>query len=182
MRRLLAAAPLGVLAALAGCGPFGGAEATPVTPPTTGAVQPNAIVEHIVDGDTIDVVLDDGAAERVRLIGIDTPEIDHPASGTRSAQQAECYGPEASDYTESLVPVGTRVRLERDTVPRDDYGRMLAYVYRASDGIFLNFEIIRHGYAQPLTIPPNDTFGELMVGASRDAERDDAGLWAACSA
>ena len=83
-------------------------------------------------------------------------------------------------FTESLLPVGTPVRLERDVVGRDDYGRILAYVYRADDGIFVNYEIVRQGYAQPLTIPPNVTFSELMVQAARDAERDDAGLWSAC--
>lgn len=165
-----------VLAALAACN--GGDEA--VTPPTTGAVEANGVVEHVVDGDTIDVTFDGGQEERVRLIGIDTPEVEHAASGSRPAQEAECFGPEASAYTESLVPVGTPVRVERDVVPRDDFGRMLGYVYRASDGIFVNYEIMRQGYAQPLTIPPNVAFSELMVQASRDAERDAAGLWSAC--
>ena len=54
-------------------------------------------------------------------------------------------------------------------------------MYRADDGIFVNYEIVRQGYAQPLTIPPNVTFSDLMVQAARDAERDDAGLWSACS-
>jgi micrococcal nuclease len=167
-RLLLSVAPL------AACG-GGGAAA----PPATGAVEANATVEHVVDGDTIDVLVD-GAEERVRLIGIDTPEIAHAASGNRPAQAAECFGEQASAYTESLLPVGTPVRLERDVVPRDDYGRVLAYVYRAADGIFVNYEIIRQGYAQPLTIPPNVAFSERMVDAARAAERDDVGLWSDC--
>lgn len=164
-----------LLGAAAACGDAGTA-----APPTTGVVEANATVEHIVDGDTIDVTIG-GDEERIRLIGIDTPEIAHAASGDRPAQVAECFGDEAHRYTESLLPVGTPVRLERDVVPRDDYGRMLAYVYRAADGIFVNYEIIRHGFAQPLTIPPNVAFSDLMVEAARDAERDDAGLWSACS-
>ena len=72
------------------------------------------------------------------------------------------------------------MRLERDVVGRDDYGRILAYVYRASDGILVNYEIIRHGYARPLTIPPNDAHAELFVEAARAAEHDDAGLWSGC--
>jgi micrococcal nuclease len=161
---------------VAACGGDDGA----VSPPATGAIEANGVVEHIVDGDTIDVTFGGGQEERVRLIGIDTPEVEHAASGSRAAQAAECFGPEASTYTESLVPVGTPVRVERDVVPRDDFGRMLGYVYRASDGIFVNYEIVRHGYAQPLTIPPNVAFSEVMVQASRDAERDAAGLWSAC--
>jgi micrococcal nuclease len=72
------------------------------------------------------------------------------------------------------------VRLERDVVARDDYGRLLGYVYRASDDVFVNYEIVRHGFAQPLTIAPNTTFAELFVDAARAAEGDDVGLWAAC--
>mgnify|MGYP003542914326 FL=1 len=163
---------------LGACG--GGSSAVP--PPTTGAVEANATVDHIVDGDTIDIVVAgvDGAEERVRLIGIDTPEIAHAASGSRPEQVAECFGDEAKAYTASLLAVGTPVRLERDVVARDDYGRLLAYVYRASDGVLVNYEIVRHGYAQPLTIPPNVAFSDLMVDAARRAERDDTGLWSAC--
>lgn len=139
-----------------------------------------ATVEYVVDGDTIDVVIVDGRRERVRLLGIDTPEIAHAATGDRPGNDAECFGDEASALTAALVPAGTPVRLERDVVGRDDYGRLLAYVYRASDDLFVNHELVRRGYAQPLTIPPNVTYHELLVGAARDAERTDVGLWAAC--
>lgn len=138
------------------------------------------MVDHVVDGDTIDVIVD-GREERVRLTGIDTPEVAHEASGDRPASPGECFGEEATTFVEQLLPVGTPIRLERDVVGRDDYGRVLAYVYRADDGIFVNYEIVRQGYAQPLTIPPNVSFADLMVRAARDAERDDAGLWAACN-
>jgi micrococcal nuclease len=174
-RRAALALVTGAGALLASCG--GGT--TAASPPTTGAVRANATVDHIVDGDTIDVIVD-GTEERVRLIGIDTPEIAHAASGSRPEQVAECFGDEAMSYTASLIEVGTPVRLERDVVARDDYGRLLAYVYRAGDGVLVNYEIIRHGYAQPLTIPPNVAFSDLMVDAARQAERDDAGLWSAC--
>ena len=140
----------------------------------------NAIVTAIVDGDTIDVDVGD-REERVRLIGIDTPEIAHPAFGDRPPNEAECFGDEAQRYTGELLAVGSGVRLERDVVARDDYGRLLAYVYRAADGAFVNYEIVRHGLAQPLTIAPNTTFAELFVDAARSAEHDEVGLWAACS-
>jgi micrococcal nuclease len=142
-------------------------------------MEANATIDYIVDGDTIDVIID-GDDERVRLTGIDTPEISHAASGSRPASVGECFGDEATAFTASLLPIGTPVRLERDVVGRDDYGRLLAYVYRADDGIFVNYEIVRQGYAQPLTIPPNGTFSELMVQAARDAESAGLGLWSAC--
>ncbi len=163
-----------VVAAACGNGDGGGVPSL-----TSGAVESNAVVDRIVDGDTIDVIID-GEVERVRLIGIDTPEVAREAFADRPAQVAECFGDEASAYVASLLAEGDPVRLERDVVPRDDFGRLLAYVYRASDGVFVNYEIVRQGYAQPLTIPPNVTFSELMVEAARDAEADDAGLWSAC--
>ena len=139
----------------------------------------NAVVTKIVDGDTIDVTIN-GRDERVRLIGIDTPEIAHEAFDGRAANEAECYGEDAKHYAEGLLDLGSGVRLERDITARDDYGRLLAYVYRAGDGAFVNYEIIRHGFATPLTIAPNTHFADEFVEAARTAERDDVGLWAAC--
>lgn len=145
--------------------------------PTTGppaAVEANATVEFVVDGDTIDAIID-GREERVRLIGIDTPET------KRRDTPIECFGPEATAFTESLLPVGTPIRIERDTVNRDDFGRLLGYVYRAEDGIFVNYETIRQGFATPLSIEPNTTYIDLFVDAARSAESDDVGLWSACT-
>lgn len=153
----------------------GRASATVSTTAPLGVMEPNATIEYVVDGDTVDVIIGD-KQERVRLIGIDTPEIAHQGQPER----AECFGDEATTFTRSLVPVGTPVRLERDVVARDDYGRLLGYVYRASDGVFVNYEIVRQGYAQPLTIPPNVAFSKLIVQAARDAEEDQAGLWTSC--
>jgi micrococcal nuclease len=72
------------------------------------------------------------------------------------------------------------VRLARDVVARDDYGRLLAYVFRASDGVLINYELARQGYAQPLTIAPNTRFASRILDATRQAESDEAGLWGAC--
>ena len=168
------------LALLGGCGGTGIAVPTPTTAQAR-PVEANATVEHVVDGDTIDVIID-GVEERVRLIGIDTPEVAHDASGDRPAQAGECFGRQAQEFATSLLTVGTQVRIERDVVARDDYGRLLGYVYRASDGIFVNYEMVRQGYAQPLTIPPNVVHSELMVDAARRAEAGDAGLWSSCGA
>ena len=129
---------------------------------------------HVVDGDTIDVRIG-GRNERVRLIGIDTPETKKPNT------PIECYGPEASAFTAAILPVGTEVRLERDVVGRDDYGRLLGYVHLA-DGTdtFVNHEIIARGYAVPLAIEPNTTYAGEFAAAAGRAEADDLGLWAAC--
>lgn len=148
-------------------------QSTVETTPEPSAIEANAVVEYVVDGDTIDAVID-GSEERVRLIGIDTPETKRPDT------PVECFGPEATAFTESLLPVGTPIRIERDTVNRDDYGRLLGYVYRAADGVFVNYESIRQGFATPLTIEPNDTHAPLFVDAARAAEADDVGLWSTC--
>lgn len=142
------------------------------------AVEANATVLSVVDGDTIDAAIDtpDGRVEeRIRLIGIDTPETVRPDT------PVECYGPESTAFVERLLPAGTPVRIERDVVGRDDFGRLLGYVHRASDGLFVNLEIVRTGHATPLSIEPNTTFRDDFVAAARAAERDDLGLWAACA-
>jgi len=137
-----------------------------------------ATVTGVVDGDTIDVEIGD-RAERVRLIGIDTPETKKPNS------PVECYGPEASAFTASLLPIDTEVVIERDIVGRDDYGRLLGYVHlvdadeRATT--FVNLEIVEQGFAGPLTIEPNSTFARDFAAAARRAERAGLGMWAACS-
>lgn len=172
VRRLLVVS----LIAVAGC--RGGAPPAPAAPVAT-VVPANAVVTHVVDGDTIDVTVD-GSHERVRLIGIDTPEIAHAGSPERPGNPAECYGPEAAAFTAGLLPAGTAVRLERDVVGRDDYGRVLAYVYRASDGLFVNLDIVRAGFAQPLSISPNTTHRDTFVAAARAADAAGAGLWSAC--
>ena len=179
---LAGALTLGLAACGDGTSGAGGAtSSTVVTGQERATVEPNARLDHVVDGDTIDVITTDGREERVRLTGIDTPEVAHGASSGRPATPGECFGDEATEFVRDLLPVGTELRLERDVVGRDDYGRLLAYVYRTSDGLFVNDEIVRRGYAQPLTIPPNVTFSEQFVGAAREAEADDLGLWSGCA-
>ena len=141
---------------------------------TSGAMTANATVVGVVDGDTIDVRVG-GAEERVRLIGVDTPETKRPDT------PIECYGPEATAFTARLLPAGSAVHIERDVENRDAYGRLLGYVYRAGDGVFVNYELVRQGYATPLSIEPNVAHAATFVDAARHAERADAGLWSACS-
>ncbi len=133
----------------------------------------NATVLRVVDGDTVDFDID-GTKERVRLIGIDTPETKKPDT------PVQCYGPEASAFTASLLPEGTPVHLERDVEARDKYGRLLAYVY-LTDGTFVNLAIVRGGYAHLLTFPPNVAHVDEFVAAARAAEAQNAGLWGGCT-
>ena len=134
----------------------------------------NATVVRVVDGDTVQVDID-GQREKLRLIGIDTPETVKPDT------PVQCFGPEASAFTKQLLPEGTAVRVERDVEARDDYGRLLGYVYRADDGLFVNLEIVAQGYASLLTFPPNVAHVDEFVAAARAAERANLGLWSACS-
>jgi micrococcal nuclease len=139
---------------------------------TTGAGgrELSATVELVIDGDTI-VLSDD---THVRLIGIDTPEVDGPYT------EAECYGQRASEFAHRLLPVGETVRLELDVEEADRHGRLLAYVYRQRDGLFVNAEMVRKGYALTLTVPPNvEHAGALRRLAQRARERE-RGLWKAC--
>jgi len=148
----------------------------PAAPADTapGGVQANATVVGLTDGDTISVRIG-GRHEKVRFIGIDTPETKKPNT------PVQCFGPEASAYTASLVPVGTKVHLERDAEARDVYGRLLAYVYRASDGLFVNLDVIRHGYARQLSIAPNTAHEADFAAAVQAAQRSRIGLWSACT-
>ncbi len=142
-------------------------------PPAAGALESNATVEHVVDGDTVDLIVD-GSTQRVRLIGVNTPET------VDRRKPVQCFGPEAKQYTLSLLPAGTPVRLERDVEPRDDYGRLLGYVHRAADGLFVNLELVWQGYASPLTIKPNTTHAREFIDAATAAQQAGRGLWAAC--
>lgn len=130
-------------------------------------------VARVVDGDTVVVQLG-GRDERVRLIGIDTPETVDPR------KPVQCFGREASNRTKALLPKGTAVRLERDVEARDRYGRLLAYMYRVDDGMFVNLALAEEGFAQALTIPPNVAYADRFAAAVAEARRGSRGLWGAC--
>ena len=132
-----------------------------------------ARVTRVVDGDTIEVDLA-GHSEKVRLLGIDTPETHHPT------KPVQCFGKEASEHTADLLPAGTAVRLERDDEERDDYGRLLAYVYRSSDDLFVNLDLVQQGFASLLTIRPNVTHLADFTAAESSARAGDVGLWGQC--
>ena len=133
----------------------------------------SSTVQHVVDGDTIDISIG-GKTERVRLIGINTPETKHPTKGV------ECFGPEASAYTEQLLPKGTALRVERDVEARDKYGRLLLYVYIASNNVFVNLDLVMNGYARPMVFEPNTAHKADFAQAATQAELRNVGLWQAC--
>lgn len=129
-------------------------------------------VVNVVDGDTIGVLVS-GRREKVRYIGVDTPETKHPTKGV------QCYGRAAAAFNGRLVG-DERVRLVRDVEERDRYGRLLAYVYRARDGLFVNAELARLGYARPLTIPPDVRHAARFATLAREARQARRGMWSAC--
>lgn len=161
---------------LVACRGGGGATApipAPPDAPTSTVLVVNATVQRVVDGDTV-VAAVDGTIERVRLIGVNTPESVKPDT------PVECFGHEASQHTAELLPPGTVIHLERDLEPRDDYGRLLAYVFRATDGLFVNDDLVRLGYARTLRIRPNVTYAAQLARSSQRARDEGLGLWSTC--
>jgi micrococcal nuclease len=132
-----------------------------------------AVVVKVVDGDTLDLDLS-GSTVRVRLLGIDTPET------VDENRPVQCFGHEASNYLAQLLPRGSTVRLERDVEARDRYGRLLAYLYRVDDGLFVNAALIEGGYATTLSIAPNTMRARDFEVLRVQAQRDKRGLWGAC--
>lgn len=128
------------------------------------------VVTRVVDGDTAEVELD-GSEEDVRYIGVDTPESVAPG------QPVECFGERASDFNRDLVE-GERVRLEYGAERRDQYGRLLAYVYVGET--FVNAELVERGFARILEIAPNTDFAPLFARLQQQAANAGRGLWAAC--
>ena len=116
-------------------------------------------VVSIADGDTIVVELADGARERVRLIGLDAPETKHPS------KPVQCFGPEATARTTELA-LGKAVGLELDVQQRDQFGRMLAYVWPEGSMLMLNEQLAAEGYALPLTVAPNVRYAEHFRAAA----------------
>jgi micrococcal nuclease len=131
-----------------------------------------AKVQRVVDGDTF-VATVRNRRERVRVIGVDTPESVDPN------RPDEPFGEEASDFAKHYLD-GATVRLAGDVEPRDRYGRLLAYVW-LRDGTFWNALLAAEGYAQQLTIPPNVTYADLFRRLVDEARRNDRGLWAEAS-
>lgn len=126
-----------------------------------------AQVVRVIDGDTIEVSIN-GTTEKVRFIGVDTPETVHPTKGV------EPYGREASNFTKEKLTDQT-VKLEFDVEERDQYGRLLAYVWLGEE--MFNEVLLREGYAQIATYPPNVKYVERFKAAQKEAREAGRGLW-----
>ena len=137
-----------------------------VAPPALAARLEGTVV-RVVDGDTIHVKVGE-RVEKVRYIGVNTPEVHHPTKGE------EPGGREAACVNRDLV-AGRQVRLELDAQTHDRYGRVLAYVW--VDGAMINAELVRLGYAQVMTIPPNVRHQALFRRLQREAREAERGLW-----
>jgi micrococcal nuclease len=174
---LVALVVVAVVLVAGACDRLGGSSPTP-SRESVAAGFTAATVERVVDGDTAIFRLEDGARERVRFIGVDTPE---------STTKHEPFGEEASAYTKGVLVPGRSVLLERDAEERDRYGRLLAYVWLEEPSAItdaeirakmLNAKLALEGYAQQMTIPPNVKHADRFrryVAEARSAQR---GLWA----
>lgn len=126
-------------------------------------------VSRVIDGDTIEIE----GGERVRYIGIDTPETVDPR------KPVQCFGVEASNKNKELV-AGKTVRLEKDATDRDKYKRLLRYVYVGDD--FINLELVKQGFAYSYSYPPDIKYQDQFLQAQQEAEKNKSGLWTACPA
>lgn len=125
-------------------------------------------VSRVVDGDTIIVVFE-GKEERLRLIGLDAPESVHS-----DPERNVPYGSISAEFTREQLE-GRKVTLEFDVQERDQYGRLLAYVYL--DEELFNELLIREGHAKAGTYPPNLKYNELLHEAEEKAREEALGLW-----
>lgn len=153
-RQAIAALLIGV--AVGGCSDSG------IVPATAGDGSPAAEVVQVIDGDTIEVRLPDGKLERVRLIGIDAPEVDEPGSE------------EATSGLKGLVE-GEHVRMEADVSDRDRFDRLLRYVIVGD--VFVNETLVREGLAAAVRYPPDTARAETLEAAEAFARGRQSGLW-----
>ncbi len=169
--RLPARAAVAVLVATVACGGVR-PSVLPVPPAPVVELPPglDTTVDHVIDGDTIVVA----GGHHIRLIGVDTPETKDPR------KPVQCFGREASAFLTDLLPRGSGVRLVGDVEDRDFYDRTLAYAYRLPDGLFVNADLVRQGYARVLTIPPNVAHTDELLALAQQAREAGRGLWTGC--
>lgn len=134
-------------------------------------------VEHVHDGDTLflrttqpNALVATTDAVKVRLLGIDTPEV---------GDDAECFGDQATEQLRTLLPDGSQTWITADQDPTDQYGRSLFYLW-TDDGRFVNYELVAGGAAESLMIAPNDAYYPLLRAAEDAATRSGTGMWGAC--
>ncbi len=144
--------------------------------------QHKTMVTRIIDGDIIQALYG-GLEKRIRLIGIDTPESRVNRKAMEEADMSENdikkfieMGKKAKTYVNGLIKRGDFVTIEFDTKKTDRYGRLLCYVY-LSNGKMLNEEIVKAGYANVMTVPPNVKYEDRFLEAYQKAMEEKRGLW-----
>lgn len=124
-------------------------------------------VTKVIDGDTFEIE----TGEKVRLIGVNTPESVDPR------RKVQCFGKEADNFTKSNLE-GKFVKLEKDISEVDKYGRLLRYVWL--DGNMVNEELVKQGFAQVSTYPPDVKYKDKFITAQNFARENKIGLWSKC--
>lgn len=142
-------------------------------------------VTRVIDGDTIEIETGPDFAkastgrQKIRYIGVDTPEIHHPK------KPVQCFGQIAAEKNRELVE-GKEVRLEKDVSETDRYGRLLRFVYveeKTATGpatLFVNDYLVRQGYARVATFPPDVKYQRQFLEAENEARENNRGLWKSC--
>lgn len=131
------------------------------------ATSPEFKVTRVIDGDTVEI--EEG--QKIRYIGIDTPETVHPD------KDVQCFGKEASSKNTEFV-MGKSILLEKDVSEADKYGRLLRYVYVGD--VFVNDFLVREGYAKSSSFPPDVKHQDKFREAEQEARQNNRGLWAYC--
>ncbi len=125
----------------------------------------STIIKRVIDGDTVETIDN----ETIRILGVDTPEI------YWDENTADYYGYKARDFTKEKL-LNQKVYLEFDKEKRDDYGRLLAYIY-SEDGKFFNKELLEKGYAHLMIIKPNNNYEKVFEKATKKAREKSLGIW-----
>lgn len=148
----------------------------PYTPEPADAIPVEYVtVRRVIDGDTIEVAMSNGSTERVRFIGVDSPE------------SSAALGPAATAYAKNVLPAGRGIYLQTDVEPRDRYGRLLAYAWLSKPAVIDDEEFIRarmvnallllKGWAQLLTITPNVSYVDSFTTFQTEARDAGLGIW-----
>lgn len=146
--------------------------------PSLGEIPVNtqaALVKTVIDGDTIELI----NGQKVRYIGINSPETHHPSKGV------ECFGKEAEKFNRSLV-ANKKVFLAKDVSETDKFGRLLRFVYLPSpdatgEALFVNQYLVEQGFAYAIHYPPDISQNHLFTKAQLFAEKNSLGLWSKCN-
>ena len=142
--------------------------------PTKTASTEAFLVTKVIDGDTI--VLENG--EKVRYIGINTPELHH------QKKEVKCFAKEAYEENKKLV-LGKRVFLQKDVSEKDKYNRLLRYIFldeqmSTSEASFINLYLVKNGFAFAASFPPDVKYNSLFLNAQKEAREKNLGLWQRC--